>query len=123
MAATSIHIGVVIVVVGLAGAAFNASIEKRNGPARARSTSGPYTLEQVGSTQDSNLNYDSEYALLDVYKGGKKVFQMTPEKRFYLGEAAAADHGGDSFDSGMGSCMWCMRARIPTPGSRSSRRF
>ncbi len=39
----------------------------------------------MGASQDSNLNYDSDYALLDVYKGGKKVFQMTPEKRFYTG--------------------------------------
>jgi hypothetical protein len=45
---------------------------------------GPYTLECVGFTQDSNANYNSEYALLDVYKGGKKQFQMTPEKRVYL---------------------------------------
>ena len=47
-------------------------------------TIGPYTLEQVGATQDSNLNYDSAYALLDVYRDGKKQFQMTPEKRVYL---------------------------------------
>jgi cytochrome c-type biogenesis protein CcmF len=45
---------------------------------------GPYTLEQVGATQDSNLNYNSEYAVLSVSKGGKELFQMTPEKRFYL---------------------------------------
>jgi cytochrome c-type biogenesis protein CcmF len=45
---------------------------------------GPYTLVQVGATQDSNLNYNSEFALLDVYKGGKKLFQMSPEKRVYL---------------------------------------
>jgi cytochrome c-type biogenesis protein CcmF len=38
----------------------------------------------VGFTQDSNANYNSEYALLDVSKGGKKQFQMTPEKRVYL---------------------------------------
>jgi cytochrome c-type biogenesis protein CcmF len=45
---------------------------------------GPYTLECMGFTQDSNLNYNSEYALLDVYRGGKKQFQMSPEKRIYL---------------------------------------
>ena len=38
----------------------------------------------MGVTQDSNLNYNSEYALLDVYRDGKKQFQMTPEKRVYL---------------------------------------
>ncbi len=34
-------------------------------------------------TQDSNLNYDTEFALLDVYRGNKKITQLAPEKRFY----------------------------------------
>ncbi len=78
-----IHIGVVIVVVGLAGAAFNRNTE-RELALHDKMDVGPYTLECVGFTQDSNLNYNSEYALLDVYRGGKKQFQMTPEKRVYL---------------------------------------
>jgi cytochrome c-type biogenesis protein CcmF len=78
-----IHIGVVIVVIGLAGAAFNRNIEKELA-LHDQMAIGPYTLECVGFTQDSNLNYNSEYALLDVYKNGKKQFQMTPEKRVYL---------------------------------------
>jgi cytochrome c-type biogenesis protein CcmF len=78
-----IHIGVVIVVVGLAGAAFNRNTE-RELALHDKMDVGPYTLECVGFTQDANLNYNSEYALLDVYRGGKKQFQMTPEKRVYL---------------------------------------
>ena len=78
-----IHIGVVIVVIGLAGAAFNRNFEKELALHDTMAI-GPYTLECVGFTQDSNLNYNSEYALLDVSKGGKKLFQMTPEKRVYL---------------------------------------
>ena len=78
-----IHIGVVIVVIGLAGSAFNRNIEQELA-LHDKMSIGPYTLECVGFTQDSNLNYNSEYALLDVYKGGKKQFQMTPEKRVYL---------------------------------------
>jgi cytochrome c-type biogenesis protein CcmF len=46
-------------------------------------TIGPYTLENVGSSQDSNPNYDSWYAMLDVSQNGAKRFQMTPEKRIY----------------------------------------
>jgi cytochrome c-type biogenesis protein CcmF len=45
---------------------------------------GPYTLVCMGFTQDSNQNYNSDYAVLDVQQGGKKVFSMTPERRFYL---------------------------------------
>jgi cytochrome c-type biogenesis protein CcmF len=78
-----IHIGVVIIVIGLAGSAFNRNEERELG-LHDKLAIGPYTLECVGFTQDSNLNYNSEYALLDVYKGGKKQFQMTPEKRVYL---------------------------------------
>ncbi len=78
-----IHIGVVIVVIGLAGAAFNKNIESELG-FHDKMSIGPYTLVCQGFTQDSNLNYDSEYAMLDVYQGGKRVFQMTPEKRVYL---------------------------------------
>jgi cytochrome c-type biogenesis protein CcmF len=78
-----IHIGVVIIVVGLAGSAFNQNVESEMA-LHDKISIGPYTLVQVGATQDSNLNYNSEFALLDVYKGGKKLFQMSPEKRVYL---------------------------------------
>lgn len=78
-----VHIGVLVVVVGLCGSAFNRNIESEMA-LNSTMQIGPYTLKQVGATQDSNLNYSSEYAMLDVYKGGKRLFQMTPEKRFYL---------------------------------------
>jgi cytochrome c-type biogenesis protein CcmF len=78
-----IHIGVVIVVIGLAGAAFNRNVESEMA-LHDKMSIGPYTLQCVGASQDSNLNYNSEFALLDVYKGGAKQFQMTPEKRVYL---------------------------------------
>ena len=77
-----IHIGVVIVVVGLAGSAFNSNTESEMG-LHSKMNIGPYTLEQVGATQDDNANYGSEWAILDVYKGGQKQFQMLPEKRVY----------------------------------------
>ncbi|HUA92197.1 MAG TPA: cytochrome c-type biogenesis CcmF C-terminal domain-containing protein [Terracidiphilus sp.] len=77
-----VHIGVVVVVVGLAGAAFNRNVESEMG-VHDKMHIGPYTLECTGFTQDSNLNYDSEYALLNVTKDGKPLFQMTPEKRAY----------------------------------------
>ena len=78
-----IHIGVVIVVIGLAGSAFNRNTEKELG-LHDQMAIGPYTLQCVGFTQDSNLNYNSEFAILDVYRGGKKEFQITPERRVYL---------------------------------------
>jgi cytochrome c-type biogenesis protein CcmF len=78
-----VHVGVVIVVVGFAGSAFNRSEEKEMS-LHDRMAFGPYLLEEVGATQDSNQNYNSEYALLNVYRNGVKRFQMAPEKRVYL---------------------------------------
>ena len=78
----TVHAGVALVVVGLAGAAFNRSVESEMA-LNDRVSIGPYTLQCAGFTQDSNANYDSEYALLDVSKNGKNLFQMTPEKRLY----------------------------------------
>jgi cytochrome c-type biogenesis protein CcmF len=78
-----VHIGVVVVVAGLAGSAFNRTAEKELA-LHDRMQIGPYTLVQMGATQDSNLNYNSEYAMLDVYRNGQRAFQMSPEKRVYL---------------------------------------
>lgn len=81
-----VHIGVVVIVIGLAGSAFNRNVERELG-FHDQMEIGPYTLRQVGATQDTNLDYDSNYVLLDVYKDGKKAFQITPERRIYhLGE-------------------------------------
>jgi cytochrome c-type biogenesis protein CcmF len=78
-----VHVGVVIVVIGLAGSTFNRSVEKELA-LHDKLVIGAYSLECMGFTQDSNANHTSDYALLDVSKGGKKLFQMTPEKRVYL---------------------------------------
>lgn len=78
----TVHLGVALVVVGLAGAAFNRSVETEMA-LNDKVSIGSYTLECAGFTQDSNANYDSEYTLLNVSKYGKGLFQMTPEKRLY----------------------------------------
>jgi cytochrome c-type biogenesis protein CcmF len=78
----AVHLGVALVVVGLAGATFNRSVESEMALKDTVSI-GSYTLQCAGSTEDSNANYDSEYALLNVSKNGKPPFQMTPEKRLY----------------------------------------
>jgi cytochrome c-type biogenesis protein CcmF len=79
----TVHIGVVIVVIGLVGSAFNRNVETEM-KLSDKMLIGPYTLENVGATQDANHNYNTEYALLDVSKHGNKLFQMAPEKRIYL---------------------------------------
>lgn len=77
-----VHFGVVVIIIGIAGGAFNQSTEQEVGFGDKIGI-GPYELRCQSYTQDSNANYDTEYALLDVYKRGKYVTQLSPEHRFY----------------------------------------
>ena len=78
-----VHFGIVVMFIGIAGGAFNQSKEQEMNFGDTVSM-GPYRLVCQSYTQDSTPNYDTDYALLDVYKGGKKITQMAPEKRFYF---------------------------------------
>ncbi len=78
-----VHFGIVVMFIGIAGGAFNQSHEQEMSFGDTLSV-GPYKLICQSITQDSNANYDTDYALLDVYKDGKKITQLAPEKRFYL---------------------------------------
>jgi len=77
-----VHFGVVVVIIGFAGAAFNLDkeMEMKNGD---KMTIGPYTLICRSSTEDDNPNYYSQWAMLDVFKSGKQIDTMTPVRRFY----------------------------------------
>ncbi len=77
-----VHFGIVVMFIGIAGGAFNQSREQEMGFGDEMKM-GPYRLVCQSFTQDSNPNFDTEYALLDVYKGDKKITQLAPEKRFY----------------------------------------
>ncbi|HEX5234426.1 MAG TPA: heme lyase CcmF/NrfE family subunit [Silvibacterium sp.] len=77
-----VHFGVVVIFIGIAGQAFNQSREQELALHQSMSV-GPYRVECEGYSEDTNPNYDSEYALLNVYRDGKLVTKMAPEKRFY----------------------------------------
>ncbi|MDQ2835676.1 MAG: heme lyase CcmF/NrfE family subunit [Acidobacteriota bacterium] len=77
-----VHFGIVVMFIGIAGGAFNQTHEQEMGFGDTLKL-GPYQLVCRSYTQDSNPNYDTEYALLDVFKNGKKITQLSPEKRFY----------------------------------------
>jgi cytochrome c-type biogenesis protein CcmF len=77
-----VHFGIVVMFIGIAGGAFNQSHEQEMAAGDAMSL-GPYRLVCETYTQDSNKNFDTEYALLNVFKGGKKITQLAPERRFY----------------------------------------
>lgn len=77
-----VHFGVVVIFIGIAGSAFNRSVEQELDFHQSIMI-GPYRLECLDYSQDSNPNYQSEFALLDVYRGNKKITQLAPEQRFY----------------------------------------
>ena len=96
-----VHFGVVIIIIGIAGGAFKQSQEKQLNDGQSI-TIGPYRLVCASFSQDSNPNYDTEFALLDVYRGNKKITQLAPEKRFYAAsqqpETRVANHSTLAWD-------------------------
>jgi cytochrome c-type biogenesis protein CcmF len=73
-------VGVVLVIIGICGAAFNQEKEQEMALGDKLQI-GHYTLVGQEYTQDDNANYSSEAAILDVYKDGKPLVRLTPEKR------------------------------------------
>jgi cytochrome c-type biogenesis protein CcmF len=77
-----IHFGIVVLFIGVAGSAFNQSRELEMSFGDSLQI-GSYKLVCQSYSQDSNPNYDTDYALLDVFHNGKKITQLAPERRFY----------------------------------------
>jgi cytochrome c-type biogenesis protein CcmF len=77
-----VHFGVVVIVIGLAGAAFNQDKEQEMGFGD-RMQIGPYIVVCESYTQEDNPNYSSEHAILNVYKNGNAIGRMFPERRLY----------------------------------------
>jgi cytochrome c-type biogenesis protein CcmF len=77
-----VHFGIVLMFIGFAGSAFNRSVERELNVGQSMDL-GPYHLVAQGYTQQSNDNYVAGNLLVDVYRGGKKQFQLAPQARLY----------------------------------------
>jgi cytochrome c-type biogenesis protein CcmF len=77
-----VHFGVIVVMIGFAGSAFNQDKEQEMGFGDKMNI-GSYTLVCRSYTQEDKANYGSEWAILDVFQGGKQITTMYPERRFY----------------------------------------
>jgi cytochrome c-type biogenesis protein CcmF len=77
-----VHFGVAVVIIGILGTPFNQDKEKEMGFGD-KMTIGPYTLVCESYTQDDNPNYSNEWAIINVFKGDRKIETMYPERRFY----------------------------------------
>jgi cytochrome c-type biogenesis protein CcmF len=87
-----IHFGIVILFIGLAGAAFNQNKELEMGFGDSIQLNGYKVVCQTYS-EDTNPEYDTSFALLDVFHNGKKITQLTPEHRIYFPDT---DHAQSS---------------------------
>src|SRR3984885_1102284 len=86
-----VHFGVVVVIIGFAGSAFNQDQEAGNGLAYGdKMHIGNYDLVCRSYTQDDGPNYASEWAIMDVYQNGNKVDTLTPERLFYKASRQAS---------------------------------
>jgi cytochrome c-type biogenesis protein CcmF len=77
-----VHFGVIVIMIGFAGSVFNQDKEQEMAFGD-KMTIGAYTLVCQSYTQDDNPNYGSEWAVMNVFKGGKQIATLNPERRFY----------------------------------------
>jgi cytochrome c-type biogenesis protein CcmF len=77
-----VHFGIVLIFIGIGGQAFNQSHEQTMNY-KDSFVLGPYRVECLDYSQDSNPNYDTEFAMLNVYRGNRLVTKLSPELRVY----------------------------------------
>jgi cytochrome c-type biogenesis protein CcmF len=77
-----VHFGMVLIFVGLGGAAFSTDIEQEMNIGSTMEIRG-YTLKVADLLSDDNANNATLTAVVDIYKGGDRVGTLRPERRFY----------------------------------------
>jgi cytochrome c-type biogenesis protein CcmF len=78
-----VHMGMVLIFVGLAGAAFNRDAQKEMQIGSTLQI-GPYTLLLQSVDSKPEKNYTSERMIVEVMRGGNKPLMMLyPERRFF----------------------------------------
>jgi cytochrome c-type biogenesis protein CcmF len=77
-----VHLAVVFMFVGFAGAAFNVDDQAELAVGESM-TLGRYEFRLTDLQQDNNANYASAQVMLDVYKDGEFLETMSPEQRHY----------------------------------------
>jgi cytochrome c-type biogenesis protein CcmF len=78
-----VHMGIVLIFVGITGHAFNQSEVKELNKGDSMQV-GAYSLKMVDLQQGENENYQWHRATMQVSKNGVALGTLEPEKRFYL---------------------------------------
>lgn len=77
-----VHYGMVLIFVGLSGAAFNQDKQMEMAPG-SRMELGPYSLVCQTFTSRPEQNYTAERATIEAFRSGKQTMMLYPERRFY----------------------------------------
>jgi cytochrome c-type biogenesis protein CcmF len=77
-----VHFGMVLIFVGLTGAAFNTEREQEMAVGD-RLELGPYRFQLQELRDSDNPNYTAEHAALALYRGDAMLDVLHPERRFY----------------------------------------
>jgi cytochrome c-type biogenesis protein CcmF len=77
-----VHMGMVLIFVGLSGAAFNKDLQKEMQPGSTM-TIGRYTLLLQSMDTKPEPNYTSERLIVEVMKDAKPLMMLYPERRFF----------------------------------------
>src|SRR5215469_16317011 len=84
-----VHFGVVLVFIGLAGAAFNTEAQKAMNVGESLKL-GPYALVLQSADTKAEKNYTAQRMIVEVMKGSKEIMMLYPEKRQFQGTEQAA---------------------------------
>jgi cytochrome c-type biogenesis protein CcmF len=77
-----VHMGMVLVFIGLAGAAFNQNVQKEMQPGSSLQI-GKYTLVMQNFDTKPEANYTGYRLIVEVLVGGKPLMMLYPEKRVF----------------------------------------
>jgi cytochrome c-type biogenesis protein CcmF len=78
-----IHIGIVLIFIGATGSSVFVTEEVKNLAIGESMKVGDYTLKYEAIRSKEKPNYEAVLAFLSVYKDGRKVDLIAPEKRYY----------------------------------------
>jgi cytochrome c-type biogenesis protein CcmF len=77
-----VHFGMVLIFIGITGAAFNSDREQEMAIGDQLEL-GPFQFRLRELRDSDNPNYAAQHAVLDLYKEGRLLGTMEPERRFY----------------------------------------
>jgi cytochrome c-type biogenesis protein CcmF len=84
-----VHFGMVLIFIGLAGAAFNTEAQKVMNIGESLKL-GPYTLVLQSGDTKVEKNYTAQRMIVEVLKNNKQLMLLYPEKRQFQGTEQAA---------------------------------